>query len=94
MVWVAKEDRAEPRAVTTGLEGPERVEIAQGLTGDERVIVAGHDGLYAGARVRDVSGAAPAPREAAETPEPMPEMPGMKGSEPPAKPKESPHAGH
>ena len=93
-VWVAKEDRAEPRVVTTGLEGPERVEIAQGLTGDERVIVEGHEGLYAGARVRDVSGTAPAPREAAPTPKAMPDMPGMKGAEPPAKPKEPSHAGH
>jgi multidrug efflux pump subunit AcrA (membrane-fusion protein) len=79
-VWVAMEDRAEPRTVTTGLEGPERVEIAQGLTGDERVIVEGHEGLYAGARVRDVSGAAPASREAAPAPKAMPDMPGMKGA--------------
>ena len=54
---MAGEDgRAEPRIVTTGLEGPERVEINQGLMGDERVIVRGHEGLYAGARVSDVSG--------------------------------------
>src|SRR5574341_651934 len=32
-VWVVKEDRAEPVEVTPGLEGPERVEIAKGLTG-------------------------------------------------------------
>jgi multidrug efflux pump subunit AcrA (membrane-fusion protein) len=93
-VWTVKDGRAEPRVVTTGLEGPERVEIAQGLVGDERVIVAGHEGLYAGARVRDVSGKAPAPREAADAPRAMPGMPGMKEAEPPAKPKESGHAGH
>ncbi|HEY7677877.1 MAG TPA: FixH family protein, partial [Candidatus Methylomirabilis sp.] len=57
-VWVVDGDRAEPREVTTGLENPDRAEIARGLVGNERVIVAGHDGLYAGARVRDV--AAPA----------------------------------
>ena len=63
-VWVVKEGRAEPRAVTTGLEGPERVEIAQGLTGEERVVVRGQEGLYAGARVSDTATAASAREEA------------------------------
>ncbi|MEK7700691.1 MAG: efflux RND transporter periplasmic adaptor subunit [candidate division NC10 bacterium] len=73
-VWVVKDGRAEPYQVTTGLEGPERIEIARGLTGAERVIARGHDGLYAGARVVDVPGAKPA---AADTPtqKTMPEKP-------------------
>ncbi len=73
-VWVVKDGRAEPYQVTTGLEGPERIEIARGLVGDERVIARGHDGLYAGARVVDVAGATPA---AADTPaqKTMPEKP-------------------
>ncbi len=96
-VWVVKDGRAEPQTVVTGLEGPERVEITQGLTGgEERVIVRGHEGLYAGARVSDVSGAATAPsgkpssssdKPSSPTTMPdMPGMPGMKGGEPPAQP--------
>jgi len=93
-VWIARDGRAEPRPVTTGLENPERVEIVTGLTGAEKVIARGHDGLYAGARVADVSADA-APRapgpdkdmpgmtEPASPPRPAPtgheEMPGMKG---------------
>jgi multidrug efflux pump subunit AcrA (membrane-fusion protein) len=67
-VWVVKDGRAEPYQVTTGLEGPERIEIARGLVGDERVIARGHDGLYAGARVVDMSGAAPPKPAAADAP--------------------------
>jgi len=90
-VWIARDGRAEPRAVTTGLENPERVEIVTGLTGAEKVIARGHDGLYAGARVAEVS--AGPPRPAAPAPE---GMPGMEApvSPPPAKPKEGSHAGH
>ena len=73
-VWVVKDGRAEPHEVTTGLEGPERVEIARGLTGDERVVARGHDGLYAGARVVDVGGAKPAGADA-PTQKMMPEKP-------------------
>ena len=92
-VWVVKDGRAEPQTVVTGLEGPERVEITQGLTGgDERVVVRGHEGLYAGARVSDASGAGTASpdKPSSQTTMPdMPGMPGMKGGEPPAKPKET-----
>ena len=63
-VWLVKDGHAEPQPVTTGLEGPERVEISQGLTGDERVIVRGHEGLYAEARVSDVAAATSAPEGA------------------------------
>ncbi len=87
-VWVVKDGRAEPHEVATGLENPERVEIARGLAGDERVIARGHEGLYAGARVADVSGAAPAAKE--------PDQGGMTMPGKPAadKPKEGGHAGH
>ena len=90
-VWVVNGERAEPRAVTTGLEGPERTEITRGLEGDEQIVVRGHEGLYAGAPVKDVSSAgvhAPATRDA---PTAMPDMPGMK---PPVTPKEAPHGKH
>jgi RND family efflux transporter MFP subunit len=101
-VWVVKEGRAEPQPVVTGLEGPERVEITQGLTGaEERVIVRGHEGLYAGARVSDVSSAPTASPDKPSSPSTIPDMPGMpgmKGGEPPAQPtppaqpkKEGPH---
>ena len=58
-VWVVSDGRAEPRAVTTGLESAERVEIARGLTGNERVVTRGHEALYAGARVTDATSTAP-----------------------------------
>jgi membrane fusion protein (multidrug efflux system) len=94
-VWVAKEGRAEPRAVTTGLESPNRVEIRDGLTGDERVIARGSEGLYAGARVADVSGPAPASSPAPDEQKDMPGMPGMKQpTEKPSTPKGGAHGGH
>ncbi len=91
-VWVIKDGRAEPLPVTTGLDGPERVEITQGLAGGERVIARGHEGLYAGARVSEVvEGGAPR-REIAEPKKGMEGMPGMEES--PSKPKEGGHGGH
>ena len=88
-VWVVKDGRAQPQAVETGLEGSERVEIGQGLTGDERVVVRGHEGLYAGARVRDVSG-----RGAAVPSESGSRTPSPDNEPAPAEPKEGEHAGH
>jgi multidrug efflux pump subunit AcrA (membrane-fusion protein) len=83
-VWVLKgEDQVEPVEVTTGLESPERVEILKGLDGGERVVARGHEGLYAGARVSDVSAANPAPQEATDAHKGMPGM-----GEAPAKPQE------
>jgi multidrug efflux pump subunit AcrA (membrane-fusion protein) len=58
-VWVVNDGRAEARPVTTGIESADRVEIAQGLGAGERVVVQGREGLYAGARVRDVAAARP-----------------------------------
>ena len=54
-VWLLKDGHAEPRAVETGLQNAERVEVLEGLVGDERVVVQGREGLYAGARVREIS---------------------------------------
>ncbi len=93
-VWVVKDGRAEPQMVSTGLEGPERVEITQGLRGGERVIVRGHEGLYAGARVTDASGVTPGSAETSGSQTTVPDMPGMNHGESPAKPKEGGHAGH
>lgn len=94
-VWVVKDGRAEPRAVVTGFQNPERVEIAQGLAGDEEVITRGHEGLYAGARVSDASSPGGAPSQAPDTTGDMPGMPGMKEqTETPTPPKEGSHAGH
>lgn len=79
-VWVLQDGRAEPREVVTGLENPDRVEIVKGLAGDERVVVRGHEGLYAGAPAADAS-VTPAPSA-----NPHEGMAGM--GEPPAKTKE------
>ncbi len=93
-VWVATDGQAEPRTVVTGLENPERVEVREGLKGDERIIARGHEGLYAGARVSDVSGLAPTPPAPAGKEE-MPGMPGMKEQgKTPSTPKEGSHGGH
>jgi Cu(I)/Ag(I) efflux system membrane fusion protein len=54
-VWVLEGEQAQPREVATGLENPDLVEITKGLVGTERVVARGHEGLYAGARVTDVS---------------------------------------
>lgn len=104
LVWVVKDDRAEPRAVVTGLQSADRVEIVEGLSGGERLISRGQEGLYAGAKVSEVSGAARPPSSTAgpqqEAPaahdmHDMKDMPGMKApTETPTKPKEGPHAGH
>lgn len=83
-VWVLKgEDQVEPVEVTTGLENPERVEILKGLEGGERVVARGHEGLYADARVSDVSATEQASQEATDAHKGMPGM-----GEAPAKPRE------
>jgi len=85
-VWVVSDGRAEPREVTTGLEGPERVEVIRGLTGGERVVARGHEGLYAGARVRETPTAGGAGARA-------PAVPARPDATTPV-PKEGGHAGH
>jgi len=84
-VWVLKgEDQVEPVEVITGLENPERVEILKGLEGGERVVARGHEGLYADARVSDVSAAKQVSKEATDAHKGMPGA-----GEAPAKPKEA-----
>ncbi len=75
-VWILKgEDRVEPREVTTGLANPDRVEILKGLGGQERVVVQGHEGLYADAPVTDISqGTSPAAQGGGGAREGMPGM--------------------
>jgi hypothetical protein len=81
--------------VVTGFHNPERIEIAQGLEGDEHVITRGHEGLYAGARVSDASSPGAAPSQTSDGTQDMPGMPEMKEqTETPTKPKEGSHAGH
>jgi multidrug efflux pump subunit AcrA (membrane-fusion protein) len=100
-IWVVNDGRAEPRAVTTGLEGVDRVEIVRGLTDGERVVVRGHEGLYVGARVTDATTATspaghsghdstPGGSEARGKAPASPKKPG----ETRPTPKEGGHAGH
>jgi RND family efflux transporter MFP subunit len=94
-VWVVKDGRAEPMEVATGLENPERIEVMKGLAGGEQVIARGHEGLYAGARVSDVSGAKPARQDGADPRKGMPGMSEQGGAakpETPVKPAD-PHKG-
>jgi len=91
-VWVLKDgDRVEPREVVTGLENSERVEILTGLQGGERVVAMGHEGLYADARVSDVSAGTPASQEATDAHKGMPGMepPPGKGKQPEMKPEKT-----
>ena len=87
-VWVVSDGRVEPREVTTGLEGADRIEIVRGLTGSEQVVARGHENLYAGARVADATPTVPA--AAGNVPIP-PSKPDETRSTPR---KEGGHAGH
>jgi RND family efflux transporter MFP subunit len=60
-VWIVDADRAQPREVSTGLEGPDRIEIVSGLTGTERVVARGYESLYAGARIAEIGAGSPPP---------------------------------
>jgi membrane fusion protein (multidrug efflux system) len=55
------------RAVTLGAREPGRVEIREGLSGGEKVVRAGHQKLFDGAKVAPVASAAAAPSPAAGT---------------------------
>lgn len=108
-VWVARDGKAEPRTVATGLETADRTEIRQGVAAGEMVVARGHEGLYAGAKITDVTaGGGPAsggqdqhkgmpgmqsPPAPAAPAAPGGSMPSMPGMETPAR-KESGHAGH
>lgn len=58
-VWLVDGDRVTPRSVTTGIRGGNRVEIVDGLTGGERIVVAPPADLADGTRVRPRPAAAP-----------------------------------
>jgi len=98
IVWAVREGRAESRPVVTGLQSTSAVEIVEGLTGSERLIVRGQEGLYVGARVSEVGAAAQPPisiTEPRQEGSPMLDMPGMKpATDGPTKPKEGSHADH
>jgi membrane fusion protein, multidrug efflux system len=51
-VWVAADGRAERRAVATGIRGAAQVEVTDGLSEGEAVMVPAPDGLGEGAPVR------------------------------------------
>ena len=53
MVWVVRDGRAEPRAVTIGSTRGDDVAIAAGLSGGEKVVIDRADGLAEGARVTE-----------------------------------------
>jgi HlyD family secretion protein len=95
MVWIVKDGRAERRPVVTRLQSADRVEIVEGLTGGERLIARGQEGLYSGAKISEVSGA---PQPSSPTPAPKEETPAMPGvkepTDAPTKHKEGSHAGH
>jgi membrane fusion protein (multidrug efflux system) len=59
-VFVVNGDKAEQRAVSTGLASNGWVEVVEGLRGDERVVVVGQAGLKTGTAVKVVDAAAPA----------------------------------
>ena len=79
-LWVVKDGRAEVRAVVTGLQSADRVEIREGLADGERVITRGQEGLYAGAKISEVSASGPPGVPSAAPKQEMPAMPGMNDS--------------
>jgi RND family efflux transporter MFP subunit len=83
-VWVVEDDRAIPRDVTTGLSNADRVEITAGLRERERVVIRGHEGLFAGAPVSDVARATRGGGTG----------PGATDGAPAGKERTDPHAGH
>jgi len=80
-VWVVNDGRAEPRPVVMGLQSTNGVEIVEGLTGAERLIARGQEGLYAGARVSDSTATASA-REAGDDAHKGMAMPGAAATPP------------
>jgi RND family efflux transporter MFP subunit len=52
IVWVVRDGRVERREVDAGPVTGERREIRSGVTAGEQVVVAGHEGLEDGSRVR------------------------------------------
>jgi membrane fusion protein (multidrug efflux system) len=65
-VFLAKDGKAERRAVTLGLEEGSRIEVTSGLAAGERVVVAGQGSLKPGAAVKVIQSAAGPSATAAE----------------------------
>lgn len=51
-VFVAKGDKAEQRSIKTGLTNAGLIEVVDGLSGDERIVVVGQNGLKSGSAIR------------------------------------------
>ena len=51
-VFVANGDKAEQRSIKTGLTNAGLIEVVEGLTGDERIVVVGQNGLKSGSTIR------------------------------------------
>ena len=54
-IFIVKSGKAEQRAIKTGLSNAGKVEVTEGLTGAEQVVVVGQNGLKNGNPVRVVS---------------------------------------
>ena len=51
-VFVANGDKAEQRSIKTGLTNAGLIEVVDGLSGDERIVVVGQNGLKSGSAIR------------------------------------------
>ena len=51
VVWIARDSRAERRAITTGAQRGDEVAVTAGLAGGERLIVEGAEKLSDGIRI-------------------------------------------
>jgi membrane fusion protein (multidrug efflux system) len=51
-VFIANGDKAEQRAIRTGLTNAGLIEVIEGLTGEERIVVVGQNGLKSGSAIR------------------------------------------
>jgi membrane fusion protein, multidrug efflux system len=63
-VFVANGDKAEQRPIETGLTNGGLVEVTSGLTGNERIVIVGQNGLKSGSAIRLIE---ELPRAVAET---------------------------
>ncbi|HKU16205.1 MAG TPA: efflux RND transporter periplasmic adaptor subunit [Steroidobacteraceae bacterium] len=61
-VFIANGDKAEQRSIRTGLTNAGLIEVIDGLSGDERIVVVGQNGLKSGSSIRLID--EPAPRTA------------------------------
>jgi membrane fusion protein, multidrug efflux system len=51
-VFVANGDKAEQRSIKTGLTNAGLIEVIEGLSGDERIVIVGQNGLKSGSSIR------------------------------------------